>query len=38
MQKLDLRKDLKYLYQPSAKMIEVVDVPSMKFLMIDGAI
>ena len=38
MQKLDLRKDLKYLYQPSAKKIEVVDVPSMKFLMIDGAI
>jgi len=38
MQKLDLKKDLKYLYQPSAKKIEVVTVPAMKFLMIDGAI
>lgn len=38
MQKLDLKKDLKYLYQPSAKKIEVVDVPAMQFLMIDGAI
>jgi hypothetical protein len=38
MQKLDLKKDLKFLYAPSAKKIEVVDVPAMNFLMIDGAI
>ena len=38
MDKLDLKKDLKYLYAPSAKKIEMVDVPSMNFLMINGAI
>jgi hypothetical protein len=38
MEKLDLKNDLKYLYQPPAKKIEVVDVPAMTFLMIDGAI
>jgi hypothetical protein len=38
MEKLDLKKDLKYLYVPSARKIEVVKVPIMKFLMIDGAI
>ncbi len=38
MEKLDLKKDLKYLYAPSAKKIEVVDVPVMNFIMIDGAI
>jgi hypothetical protein len=35
---LDLKKELKYLYLPSAKKVEVVDVPSMNFVMIDGAI
>jgi hypothetical protein len=38
MEKLDLKKDLKYLYVPPAKKIELVDVPSMNFLMLDGAI
>lgn len=38
MAKLDLKKDLKYLYVPSAKKIEVVEVPAMNFVMIDGAI
>ncbi len=38
MKTLDLRKDLKYLYAPSAKKVEVVDVPNMRFVMIDGAI
>jgi len=38
MEKLDLKKDLKYLYAPPAKKIELVDVPSMNFLMLDGAI
>lgn len=32
----DFKKELKHLYQPSAKKFEVVDVPPMKFLMIDG--
>jgi hypothetical protein len=36
MDKLDLRKDLKHLYQPSATKIASVDVPSMNFLMVDG--
>jgi len=38
MEKLDLKKDLKYLYLPSAKKIELVDVPAMNFVMIDGAV
>jgi hypothetical protein len=38
MQKLDLKKDLKSFYVPSARKIEVVDVPEMNFAMIDGAI
>ena len=38
MKTLDLRKELKYLYAPSAKKVEVVQVPRFKFLMIDGAI
>jgi hypothetical protein len=36
MSKTDFKKDLKHLYQPSAKKFEVVDVPPMNFLMIDG--
>ena len=35
---LDLRKELKYLYAPSAKKVEIVDVPDLQFAMIDGAI
>ncbi len=38
MIKINLHKDLQYLYAPSAKKIEVVDVPGFNFLMIDGAI
>jgi hypothetical protein len=38
MEKLDLRKDLKYLYAPSSKKVEVVDVPAFNFVIIDGAI
>jgi hypothetical protein len=37
MKKLDLKKDLKYLYLPSAKNVEVVQVPKLQFAMIDGA-
>ena len=38
MEKLDLKKALKYLYLPSPKKIEKVDVPAMNFIMLDGAI
>lgn len=33
---LDWKKDLKHLYNPSAKFPSEVDVPLMQFLMIDG--
>jgi len=35
--KIDLKKELKHLYQPSAKEVIQVEVPSFQFLMIDGA-
>jgi hypothetical protein len=38
MKTLDLKKQFKYLYQPSAKKIEIVQVPELQFAMIDGAI
>jgi hypothetical protein len=34
--KFDLRKDLKHLYSPSAKEPQIIDVPEMKSIMIDG--
>lgn len=37
MQKIDLKKELKHLYQPSARDVVRVDVPAFRFLMIDGA-
>ncbi len=36
MSKIDFKKKLKHLYRPSAKQFEVVDVPEMNFLMIEG--
>ena len=36
MKKIDLKKELKHLYQPSAKEVVRVDVPPFQFLMIDG--
>lgn len=36
MRKIDYKKELKQLYQPSAKTVAAVDVPPMAFLMIDG--
>jgi hypothetical protein len=36
MSKLDLKKENKKLYNPSAKEVSIVDVPEMNFLMIDG--
>jgi hypothetical protein len=37
MEKRDYKKELKPLYGPSAKKVELVDVPEMNFLMVDGA-
>ncbi|MGH8027728.1 MAG: GyrI-like domain-containing protein [Pseudoxanthomonas sp.] len=36
MQKIDLKRELKHLYQPSAKGVVQVEVPTFQFLMIDG--
>ena len=36
MTQIDLKKDLKDLYQATAKAVVQVDVPELKFLMIDG--
>ncbi len=36
MSKIDLKKELKHLYQPSAKEVMLADVPRTNFLMIDG--
>ncbi|MDL1910247.1 hypothetical protein FBQ81_06065 [Chloroflexi bacterium CFX6] len=38
MKTLDLKKQYKYLYQPSARKIEIVEVPKLQFAMINGAI
>jgi hypothetical protein len=38
MKVLDLKKDQKHLYQPSAKKVEILKVPRLQFAMIDGAI
>ncbi|MBI5825346.1 MAG: GyrI-like domain-containing protein [Chloroflexi bacterium] len=38
MKILDLKKQFKYLYQPSAKKIETVQAPNLQFAMVDGAI
>jgi hypothetical protein len=35
--KTDLKKELKELYSPSSKKPSIADVPSLNFLMIDGA-
>lgn len=36
MGKIDYKKELKHLYQASAKKIEELDVPELSYLMIDG--
>ena len=38
MKTLDLKKEFKHLHQPSAKKVEIVQVPRLQFAMIDGAI
>lgn len=36
MGKIDFKKEMRELYQPSAKDFELIDVPEMQFLMVDG--
>ncbi len=36
MDKIDFKKELKHLYKPSAKKVDVVEVPQFNYLMIDG--
>ena len=36
MKKIDLKKELKALYRPSAGAVALVEVPAMNYLMIDG--
>ena len=35
---LDLKKDLKHLYAPSAKKVGFIQMPRLQFAMINGAI
>lgn len=37
MQKIDLKKEFRHLYQPSSKEVVEVEIPPFRFLMIDGA-
>ncbi len=37
MQKIDLKKELKNLYNPLIKEVKLVDVPEMNFVMVDGS-
>ncbi len=36
MEKIDYKKKFKHLYKPSAKKVEIVEVPQMNFLMVGG--
>lgn len=36
MDKVDFKRELKHLYQPSGKDFSLVDVPDMQFLLVDG--
>ncbi len=36
MNKIDFKKEWKHLYQPSKKEFQVVEVPELQFLMVDG--
>jgi hypothetical protein len=38
MKTLDLKKELRYLYVPCARKVEIVRVPRLQFAMIDGQI
>jgi hypothetical protein len=36
MEKIDFKKQLKHLYSPAARKVDIVDVPRMNYLMVDG--
>jgi hypothetical protein len=36
MEKVDFKKTLKNLYQPSSKEVSIIEVPEMNYIMIDG--
>lgn len=36
MEKIDYKRKLKHLYNASTKKIDIVDVPALNFLMVDG--
>jgi hypothetical protein len=36
MEKIDLKKELKNLYEPTHKEVTLLDVPKMNFILIDG--
>lgn len=36
MSKIDLKKEMKHLYQPTAKEVVQVEVPPLNYLMVDG--
>jgi hypothetical protein len=36
MEKIDLKKELKAFYNPTAKEVTLIEVPKMNFIMIDG--
>jgi hypothetical protein len=36
MEKIDLKKELKSFYNPTAKDVTLIDIPKMNFIMIDG--
>jgi hypothetical protein len=36
MEKVDYKKELKRLYKPSARKVDMVEVPQLQYLMIDG--
>lgn len=36
MKKIDFKQELKHLFQPSAKEVEQINVPTMNYLMADG--
>ncbi len=36
MERVDLRKDLRHLYEPSPREVVQVEVPTMRFVMLDG--
>ncbi len=36
MDKIDFKKELKTLYKPSAKKVDIVEVPKLNYFMVDG--